>query len=100
MDKLIEAILKLFPFAAWLEQAGLSKELSAGLSVVLVAALLWWLSTVVKNALKRWELQKTDKVLRAWLTCAASACPPKPNGSTPLVGAINRRDVHTAAAMI
>lgn len=63
MDKLIEAILKLLPFASSLEKAGLSKEQSAGLSVVLVAALLWWLSTVVKNAVKRWELQKTAKVL-------------------------------------
>ena len=63
MDKLIEAILKLLPFSAWLEQAGLSKELSAGLSVVFVAALLWWLSTKAKKALQRWELQKTAKVL-------------------------------------
>ena len=63
MDKLIKAILEFLPFSAWLEQAGLSKELSNGLSVVFGAALLWWLSTVVKNLLKRWKLQKTAKVL-------------------------------------
>jgi formylglycine-generating enzyme len=63
MDKLIEAILKLLPFSAWLERAGLSKELSAGLSVVIAAALLWWLSTQGKKLLQRWDLQKTAKVL-------------------------------------
>lgn len=63
MDKLIEAILKLLPFSAWLEQAGLGKELSAGLSVAIAAALVWGLTTLVKNALQRWELQKTAQVL-------------------------------------
>ncbi len=63
MDKLIEAILELLPFSVWLQQVGLSKEFSAGLSVVLVAALLWWLSAIANNALKRWNLQKTAAVL-------------------------------------
>ena len=63
MDKLIEAILKLLPFSTLLEQAGLSKEMSAGLSVVMVAVLLWWLSINAKKLLQRWELQKTARVL-------------------------------------
>jgi len=63
MDKLIEAILKLLPFSTLLEQAGLSKEMSAGLSVVMVAGLLWWLSIKAKKLLQRWELQKTARVL-------------------------------------
>jgi len=40
MDKFIEGILKLLPFSTWLVQAGLSKEINAGLSVVFVAGLL------------------------------------------------------------
>ncbi len=63
MDKFLEAILDLLPFSNWLEQTGVSKELSAGLSVVFVAALLWGLSAMVKNAWKRWELQKTARML-------------------------------------
>jgi len=63
MDKFIEGILKLLPFSTWLEQAGLSKEISAGLSVVFVAGLLWWLSINAKKLLQRWELQKPARVL-------------------------------------
>jgi formylglycine-generating enzyme required for sulfatase activity len=63
MEKLIEAILKLLPFSALLEWTGLSKELSAGLSAVIAAALLWWLSLQGKRMLQRWDLEKTAKVL-------------------------------------
>lgn len=38
MEKLIDAILKLIPFADWLQSMGLGKETSAGLSVVNAAA--------------------------------------------------------------
>jgi hypothetical protein len=43
MDKIIEAVLKLLPFGAWLEQLGLGKELSAGLAVLITAVLLYYL---------------------------------------------------------
>jgi len=55
MDKFIEALLKLVPFAAWLEEAGLSKELAAGLAVVFVAGLLWLLASLAKMGFKRWK---------------------------------------------
>lgn len=40
-EKIIEAILKLFPFGAWLERLGCSPETSAGLSVLIVVGLIW-----------------------------------------------------------
>lgn len=63
MEKLIDAILKLIPFADWLQRAGLGKETSAGLSVVIVAALVWGLASWLKNEIQRWNLQKSAKRL-------------------------------------
>lgn len=63
MDKVIETILQLLPFSDWLQRLGLSKELSAGLSLVIAAALLWVLTAMAKNAGERWKLQKTAKIL-------------------------------------
>lgn len=63
MDKIIEAILKLIPFAKWLENAGLSKELSAGLAVLIIAILLYLISIFIKWITARSKNTKTAKSL-------------------------------------
>lgn len=63
MDKIIEAVLKLLPFGAWLEQLGLGKELSAGLAVLITAVLLYYLSLKVKQLQAYLQNKKTAKDL-------------------------------------
>ncbi len=48
MEKIIEEILKLIPFSKLFEFIGLSKESSAGLSVLVVAVLFYFLIKVLK----------------------------------------------------
>ena len=63
MDKFIEALLKLLPFATWLEKAGLGKELAAGLAAAFVAALLWMLVSLAKKGIERWKNHKAARKL-------------------------------------
>lgn len=63
MDKIIEAVLKLLPFGAWLEQLGLGKELSAGLAVLITAVLLYVIGGKVKQLQAYLQNKKTAKDL-------------------------------------
>lgn len=49
MDKIIESILELIPFGYLFELIGLSKELSAGLSVLVAAILLYIIGIFIKK---------------------------------------------------
>lgn len=63
MDQLLESLLKLIPFASWLEKAGLGQEWATGLAVVLVAALLWLLGNLVKRGIERWKNHRAARKL-------------------------------------
>lgn len=71
MDQFIEALLKLIPFTAWLEEAGLSKELAAGLAIAFVAGLLWLLGSLAKKGFERWKTQRAAKKLHPQFDYAA-----------------------------
>ncbi|HHB79268.1 MAG TPA: hypothetical protein ENK85_08555 [Saprospiraceae bacterium] len=47
MEKVIEALLELIPFAGWLEGMGFSKTKAVGLSVVFVALLVWGIKALL-----------------------------------------------------
>lgn len=59
MEKIIEAILKLVPFGELFQKLGLGKEASAGLSVVIVAVLVYLLAQALKNLSERYKNHKT-----------------------------------------
>ncbi len=64
MDKFIDALLQLIPFSVWFEKLGLGKELSAALSVVFAALLLWALSSLIKSLIERQKNLRTAKDLK------------------------------------
>ncbi len=59
MEKFLEALLKIIPFAHWLEQAGLSKETAVVLSGAILAALFW----LLKTGLERWKISRIARDL-------------------------------------
>ncbi|MFM9948232.1 MAG: SUMF1/EgtB/PvdO family nonheme iron enzyme [Saprospiraceae bacterium] len=59
MDKIIEAILKIMPFGRLFEWMGLSKELSAGLAVLVTAVLLYFITNWIKKLQAHLKNKKT-----------------------------------------
>jgi len=68
MDKIIEAILKIVPFGKLFERLGLGKELSAGLSVIVIAILLYIIGNWVKKYLNHLQNKKTATDLYPYFT--------------------------------
>lgn len=59
MDKIVEAILKVIPFSKLFERIGFSKEVSASLSIIVVAFLLYTIVRVTNYITKKIKNRKT-----------------------------------------
>jgi sulfatase modifying factor 1 len=67
MDKVLEAIFELVPFASLFESWGFSKEKSAGLAVVVIALLVWGIVYVGKYLINHYKNSKAANDLAPWL---------------------------------
>jgi sulfatase modifying factor 1 len=59
IDKILEPLLKILPFAAWLQQIGVNKELAIALASALNIFLVWAIATLIKKIYHKYRDQKT-----------------------------------------